>query len=365
MIDQNTYRLNEAIARKSLRAWRLEQIHSPVVFKHTGFPVQLDSLQELTCLLDTMHENHFVDHQRERGGLTESEKQEFVGFVRRYIDFFRASFHSNTVELPLSTMMAHFVLLKKILACNSKVETILEIGPGCGYSSFFLSQIPTLTNYAQIESTESFYILQSMVNGYLFGPRFKELAWQSSVDVHAEPFPQLKSHFEERTTITVPDDAICTHYPWWRIGDVPSEAFDIITSNANLNEFSPIALKQYVNLMQRCLKPEGAVIVQCIGGGSGNLAEIFNYFILNGFAVGVLVPNPAHVDLGGGRHFASSEAFLVRMGHPLYEVFLSEGLQLPQINLTLDLFQSMYCPPQEGRRFIEKQEIVDALRARA
>jgi hypothetical protein len=120
----------------------------------------------------------------------------------------------------------------------------------------------------------------------------------------------------------------CSHFPWWMLGLLYERGpvYDVVTSNANLNEFSRPALKDYLSIFRRVLKPEGVFIVQCTGfTAHGTLEDLFDHLHDHGFAP-VLValagrvagPAARMVFRDKPKEFALNNLLLVREGHSLF-----------------------------------------------
>lgn len=265
MLDPIMYR------RAALQAPINWEIHYPKVFENVGFPIHIESFAELGQLIDTMQENRFYDYQNELGGLTKHDFYQVVRICRDLVRFQKLYLPYQEPILPLSTLMSAFCLYKKLLRACPHFKSVLEIGPGCGYLSFFLQDHPHLTDYSQIESCESFYILQNLINIHCFDLEFKELAipeqpsaytWAKMphpTDPKFSPVAQIKEH------------KVCTHYPCWCLDDVRTKKFQLVTSNANLLEFTPEALDEYLKLIHEVL--EGFLVVQCLGAAAFGTPE--------------------------------------------------------------------------------------------
>jgi hypothetical protein len=252
MLDPQTYRASEQLAKSAIPSWRISQIHNVDHFERAGFPVRIGSIREIGQIVDTMQENRFDRYMTELGGLSRDE-YDFV--LRMCVDAvrFQLTFlpHRKPV-LPISTLLSVFALYKKMLSTHPKFRSVLEIGPGCGYTSFVLRHHRDLDNYSQIEACESFYILQNLVNLHCFGPRFDERALPPEDFRGADYFVNKRADMEFSPEVRCPrQEPQCTHYPWWRIGEIATRdrKFDIVTSNANLLEFNAPALDDYLTLM--------------------------------------------------------------------------------------------------------------------
>ncbi|HUA54452.1 MAG TPA: hypothetical protein VMB81_19905 [Candidatus Sulfotelmatobacter sp.] len=265
-MDIAHYRRSEALAQQVAPSWRHAEAHRPHVFLERGFPVRVDSSADLFQLLDTMQEARFEAYQRELGGLSADDVDVVVDAFCAYCRFFARHFHANRCVLPLATMLAHYVLYTKLRRWPRHAD-ILEIGPGCGYLTFFLRRHPGLASYAQTENTESFYMLQNLVADHCFGAAFVEHAAIDPTAMRSLAMPALFVLADTSTEVVMPSQARCHHWPWWRIGELAALRFDLVTSNANLNEMSHRAVRHYTQIIGTALRPDGAVVVQDPGGG--------------------------------------------------------------------------------------------------
>jgi hypothetical protein len=333
MLDSQTYNQNQEIAKINIANWRKSNIHIPYYFQIQNFPIEINFSEGLTQLLDTMQEGRFDKYMNEIGGFTDEDLNIFINAFRKYFHFFVSTFHSKLVPLPFDTMMSHFVLYKKLLAYNNKFESLLEVGPGCGSLSFYLADHSYLKNYIQVESTQSFYLLQSLINKFLFKDKFNELAINSINNTINYPqflddnyfnSPDLNYiNFASSLNVTnyksINNNFISTHIPWWKIGEAFNFSFDLITSNANLNEFKLLALRYYLNLFNKTINKNGALICQCLGGGTDYISfdNLIEEIRRSKFAPVALV----------GEHFSLSNKYAVVNGlfvsdaHDLYSKY--------------------------------------------
>jgi hypothetical protein len=344
MIDAAAYRANETNAKRAIADWRLSNVNDPYIFQNQGFPVRADSFLDLAQILDTMQEGRFDWYMKEMGGFTDEDAKFFVDVCLDYVDFYTSFFQRERVVVPLSTLIAHFVSYKKLLGFNPGFKRVLELGPGCGYLSFFLRHHAPLADYTQIESTESFYLLQSHINAHVFGSRFAEHALSRlAVEDHGKYVPKLDwhnpFHYEYQKIINVRTEAVCNHFPWWRIGEAAERKYDIVASNANLNEFSREALFQYLSLIKDVLTDDGAIVAQCLGGGSPTYDSIFANMKTAGFVPVALVAGGANID---GRVFPVANGVFVGMKHPLYAKYANAKPQFPTLDRGMDFVNKMY-----------------------
>ena len=331
------YRLAESTAHAQIDSWWVSQAHNVDHFIRTGFPVRLNNTHEVGQLLDTMQERRYEAYLRELDGLSEAELHGFVESLVSAVRFQRAHLPRRRPIIPLSTMISVLALRRKILGFRPNVGTILEVGPGCGYLSFMMARHAPLIQYAQVEACESFYILQNMINRFLFAADFSD---------KIDGLDRNKSYFSSNTwmdpPIYVDEDRIfgppkCLHLPWWELQSLVDQGkrFDVVTSNANLLEFTKAALQDYLGLFKRVLRDDGIFLVQCTGfPANSSESDLFDTLHKTGFApifcalgteVNVEFPRPRHgspaITVGSGplaRFFTLNNLVLVADGHPLY-----------------------------------------------
>ncbi len=369
MLDAVTYRANETAAKQAIASWRIANINDPYIFQNQGFPVRTDSFLDLGQILDTMQEARFDYYMRELGGMTDEEAQSFVDVCLDYVDFYQSVFQRERVVIPLSTMIAHLVIYEKLRGCDPQFGRLLEIGPGCGYLTFFLRNHTALTDYTQIETTESFYLLQSHINSHVFGSGFAEHAINPDpATQHNFHMPKAKWyyqwHYEDQKTVDLPRSVVCNHVPWWRTGDAASKQYDLITSNANLNEFSEGALIQYLDIMRDAMTPDGVLVSQCLGGGSPTHDRVLDIMHAHDFATVAVVAG----DQIPGKIFCVANGIFVRRGHPLYERFKTKPAAWPQVPRDVGFINGalfLEDRPGSGRRPRSAQEIMDMIASAA
>jgi hypothetical protein len=216
----------------------------------------------------------------------------------------------------------------------------------------FFAQHPGLQNYTSIEACESFYLLQSLLGTHVFGSGYREYAAipkhsVSSSSWQGEPvFPA--SDYEHLHALDLSKSPrhreISSHFPWWRIPDLAScgRTFDVITSNANLNEIAPNALKEYLSLSNQLLADDGIFFFQCPGWNHDG-RDTMRFMHDAGFAPLFLGEGNIELRLGspdGTEERVIKQAFtvpngvLVKRGHPLWaERFRPECYRQPSICL--------------------------------
>jgi SAM-dependent methyltransferase len=381
MLDPETYRSSERLAKSLIPSWRISQIHNLDLFERVGFPVRIQSVRELSQIIDTMQENRFDRYMAELDGLSESEFAMFVDACADVILFQAAFLPHKRPILPISTMISALAIYLKLQGAKANFKSVLELGPGCGYVSFFLKRHAALTNYSQVEACESFYILQNLVNLDCFGARQDERAHLHEDIGALDYFTNINVNFERSPSVAMTDGRhTCTHYPWWRIGEIVSKniAFDLVTSNANLLEFSSDALGDYLALMHRALKPDGAFLVQCTGfEANGTVKSLLERIEGTGFAplmfVRERVPVTVNAQAGelttkgllidgarGPVTFTTNNALFVKAGHPLFEKYYNGRNFHDHFIADEPLVASTFFSRPVGRRRYAIGEIVEA-----
>ena len=338
MLDSGAYRAQELAAMRAIAQWRLILINRPPWFEKSGFPVKADSFLDLVQILDTMQEDRFEKYLAEIGGFTDDEANHFADLCTDYIDFYLKTFPGRRVIVPLSTMIAHHVIYSKLVGYKPGFARVLEIGPGCGYLSFPLRHHSVLENYTQIETTESFYLLQNLVNSHVFGGEHHELALNTETSAHHNFYTPVAgwsvTDYEPPQTIEVERGHKAVHSPWWRIGDVAMGQFDIVTSNANLTEMSREALFQYLALIREVLTDDGALIVQCFGCQARSLTSTLADLNEAGFSPVAFHP--------AGKRFCVINAVFIGYRHPEYEAHKHIDPSSIYLDRDLDFVNRMY-----------------------
>jgi hypothetical protein len=332
MIEIQDYRLAERSARSVISSWWLAETHIVDHFARVGFPVRIESVHEVGQLLDTMQEKRFERFLNELGGFSADDTEKYLWALAAAVKFQLAHLQKRQPILPFSTMISSLALYKKIVGFKADVQSVLEVGPGCGYLSFFLCRHRSLKRYDQVEACESFYVLQSMINSFLFGHEFRELAIDREKDqaINVRKDVELPQMLAEES-IPAPRSV---HFPWWRLKSLfaDKQRYDVVTSNANLNEFTKNALQDYLTIFHEVMKDDGIFLVQCTGfPAHGTLDTLFDALYEFRFAplfCGLAMENiPAKrpsstasfVACGGDtKSFVLNNLVMVKEGHPLF-----------------------------------------------
>lgn len=354
-MDAASYRLSETLAKRAMRSLRQTGIHAPEYFESTGFLTRVESMEDLVVLLDVMHNNRFDDFVAELGGLSDADMAELLDAFADYARFFLTQFPSSEIPIPLSGMLSQYAIALKLRGIPER-KTVLEIGPGSGLLSFFLAKDPGIERYDQVEATESFYLLQSLVNRHVYGTRFIDHAQFDTrtaglggidFDTMRTKHKEILVNYEPPESLTVARRPQAEHFPWWRLEDVAARRYDVVTSNANLTEFNETALRYYASLFVTVLKPTGVLLVQCPGGGrtSGDVA--LRALMDVGLRPLVIVAryigrNPKHpAALPEGKQMTTANLIFLPPGHPAYDRVSDPNQKMPIIDADDPLTRSV------------------------
>lgn len=283
MLDVGYYREQERLAKSLCPSHIMLETHNLDVFEKVGFLVRVDNFQQTHMISDSMQERRFESYMEELGGLNVEEFREFCEALLAHIDFQEHAYPAHRPYISFDTMFSSFVVYKKIARLKPDFSTILEIGPGSGGLAFFLARHAGLKQYTQVEACESFYLLQSEIGRFLFGAEFSEEVFSHDASHFFSTAAETKKEYRQRLKIPK-----AHHYPYWKIGkiyDTHAEKYDVVTSNANLAEFNPRALADYLVLIKHVLKRDGILFVHCFGSDLIHSAQgVYDALYKNGFA---------------------------------------------------------------------------------
>ncbi len=377
MLDIGLYRMSESLAKQAIRTWRYAQVHRLDVFEKAGFPVRISNIGELDQIVGSMHNNdRFIELQAEIAGFDGADLDLFTAALADFYEFHATAFRRPEITMPLAEMIAHLAIYKMISAYRSDFRSVLEIGPGNGLLAFFLRRHTALENYTQIEACESFYMLQSLICAHLFGSAFDEWARPRGMDAAANCYvgdgqvavQQFTRKPELNPTLPLDVDTLCHHVPWWRIGEVAERGwtFDVVTSNANLLEFTPEALNDYVSLMHQALADDGILYVQCFGGRvNGQVADAVAKLYAAGFRSLLLVPDGGTLsghESGLEKRLALGNGVFVKEGHSEFD----KAPSAPPAEHVSDcdtVRRMCFSTPLEGRRQVSEADVLQVVTA--
>ncbi|WP_420563727.1 hypothetical protein [Thalassobaculum sp.] len=374
-MDIASYRLSESLGYQSVRCLRHIGIHGTGshMIGH-AFPYRLNSVDELVVLLDHMHENRFDAFVSELGGLSDQAMDELVGALVDYADFFLANFAPSDIPMPLSGMISQYAIARKLRGIPSR-GTVLEIGPGTGLLSFFLSKDTSIKRYDSVEVMESFYLMQHFVNRHVYGSGFRDRAQTDAsrpgfggiaYDRMRAAGPGILDNDELPLTLSVTRRVRAEHFPWWQLEEVAERRYDVVMSNANLTEMNLTALKYYAALAASVVKPEGVFWAQCLGGGEIPPATALKTVIGAGFAPLAMIPTQLDGagSLPGGKQMALFNVVFLPRGHPRFEEAARNSQTFPLMDPKDALTRGMFGldEPKAPRRI--REEVLAAVAER-
>lgn len=333
MIDTTYYKQAENIAKNDLPSWVLAKKYNLEAFEKFGFPVHIDNIQQTFQIYDTMQENRFTSFMKEIHGFSKNDLDLFTDIIIECLEFQKIHFPTQKSFIPFDTLINSFIVFKRIQKINPKITNILDIGPGTASFSFFLKYFKSLKEYTYTDACESFYLLQNNVNSFLFKSNFSQHVLMSSNnetfsseenELYKNSGIEKKYYLEFKNNKTIQ----CHAYPWWKLGKLnkKSNSFDIITTNANLREFSEGALDDYLNIIHQKLSSDGIIFAHCIGSGALRSTQyLYDKLYDNNFAIICnLHGNNSYKYLSGKEiqtFFTLDNLIFVKKGHPLYEKY--------------------------------------------
>jgi hypothetical protein len=368
MIDPAAYRAADTRAYRSSSEWIWRQILCGSHLDGSGFPADVESIQDLRPLIDSIDNGRFHKFVRELNGLRPDDMNLLVALMHQFAWFYVQAFQDRNAVLPVNGLLSHLPVFRKIVA-QVRHRSVLEIGGGSGFLSFFLATEPKIEQQARIEITPSFYVLQSLINSFLYGPRFEDRALAQDPPLIATDFTrgmtEILPGMEGTPRFALPLRASVKLFPWWRIPEAFSDdtTYDVVVSKANLFEMSNGAYMIYFTNISRRLSPEGVVLIQDLGTGQAiapydRLEQSLSY----GFRPLVYCRenSPLHP-------LASDNVLLVREGHPHWDD-AARDFSAEHFPATLPLVRQMYgldlpAGDQIGRRALV-QEFVKRFVAR-
>ena len=266
-MDFPAYARWESLALEQESSWIGRRIHYPKEFANDGFPLRLDSLEDLKFLLLSGSCGRFEAFQEELGGFRDEDIIAIKSAAKKYNLFFTSMFTYKRFRVPIEELVKEYIkwrICSSILDIfNKSNPKVLEIGPGNGLGSLFLSLLPDTTAYSQIEVTPCLYLIQHWIAKITYRERFFEHA--NPVQLPEQP-GNLSKCIMEDTEIVGHEKLISNklfpliqHYPWWKIREAFEDLgeIDIVMSHDNIQEMHPTALRQYLHFAHKSLKDDG------------------------------------------------------------------------------------------------------------
>ena len=281
MLEPSVYNLEESYhrLRPCHHSWVTQ--NNPEVFSSIGLPLRVSSLRELIPFVESMQDGRFPGYQKMLGGaISDSDFAEICGVMSKVVEI-QANISPSIQVLPIEALVAAYCWVGLIKEAMPRLCSVVEIGPGPGYGSAFLSG--AVSSYTSVEVTQPYYLLQNLIL-HQFYSAVNELA-----DPHARV--ELRSVADRRFNgARIPDlqlvslpiakrggygniitshGASATHVPYWRVADladfIPPSSVDLLVANACLNEISLNALDFYLTEAKKFLRSRGLLFFMCPG----------------------------------------------------------------------------------------------------
>ena len=326
-MDFSAYARWESLALEQECSWIGRKIHYPKEFANDGFPLRLDSLEDLKFLFLSGSNGRFEAFQEELGGFREEDVIAIKAAAEKYCMFFTSMFTYKRFRVPVEELVKEYI---KWRICSSLLDffnksnpKVLEIGPGDGLGCLFLPLLPDTTCYSQIEVTPCLYLMQHWIAKITYGERFFE---------HANPVqsPQqlgnLSKCIMEDTEIVGHEKSISKklfpkvqHYPWWKIREAFEDLgeIDVVMSHDNIQEMHPTALRQYLTFAHKSLKEDGLFFSDSRGAskafhdrGAG-MNNINKAFSDAGFTYVTHLPRGSNITNGDHRQITWSDKIVL------------------------------------------------------
>lgn len=380
-MDAVSYRSAERAGLRDLNSIRQSLIHNPVTFTDGGFPIRVESHDDLRAYIDVMHERRFEAMMEELEGLHDAELDSFVDGLVRCCRFSLATFGRRDVVLPLSGMLMQYAAAQKLKGIPER-GSVLEIGPGSGLISFFLNEDKAVRRYHQIETAEAFYLLQTHINRYVYGhdfldhaqvtlgaPRAGGLGLEELVSIRPDILPA--NTYEAETRLAYEGVPRAEHFPWWRLEQVLANRYDVVMTHANLTEFTPEAMRYYAAMIAKVLKPTGVLFVQCFGGGRNPVPVVIKDLTaarLMPFMMGRHIDRPASPDAAASGSLRKSLAvyngLFLPVGNPLLNSVAHRIDGMPLVHLEDPMTRAVFGLDRPAGAVRSRQEVTERVRER-
>lgn len=313
MLDIAAYDRMEREAMIETGDWATISLMSPAFFSSQGFPVRVETLAELRFVMDAMSRADSGPMLQEMRGLREDDLEAIADAVRLFLKVHNLVAGPRRARIPVGQLLYAYLVYRKLKAFP-RHSTILEIGPGEGYVSFFLCQDTEFTHYASVEVTQSLYALQTAVNAISFGDTVRNAAYQAADYEPLKLKPSDSTRDVEQLMINPPATYRAVQYPWWKADQALDRTYDVIMSNENMCEMPSEAFDYYVARATGALSENGVFMIHGIGKTLGPevLDDRLSILKRHGFRAYI---QEGHFLAGGLAH--TPNLVLVREGNPL------------------------------------------------
>lgn len=317
MTDIATYDAASARAESALPNWLHGLIGRSEAFQSTGFPTHITSLFQLKMLIASLRAGKHDAAQKELGGIRDEDIGVLAEAARMLCELQKSLFCDDAVVLPAGSLLVDYLTFRKIAAMSPK-RRILDIGPGCGYLSLFLRSDPDVDTYAQIEVTQSLYLLQSHINRAAYGGDHAELAMQSpdGPAVFGRASAMLPAQFAKPAIVRVVRKPRCIHFPWWKIDEALKGQYDVVLLGEAMCEMSFPAFIYYAEGVKDALSDNGHVFINGIGQSQSRESIENRLAIWKNLQFRAILSAQSFQYSG---RLSRANLLLVKPGHPRYD----------------------------------------------
>lgn len=235
------YNRAEELADISTPVW---MAFAPHTFQETRFPTHVTHPRQLLRYADTNNEGKTPEFYKP--GAVFRRAGYANGFTHDEIDLMRTlrekiaeatREHCGRAVMPMTNLLAQTGPFRAFNSVGRKLR-IFEIGPGCGYLGAML-MLQGVHTYWSTDITQGLYLWQSLTMEAM--GNFHEGAGSTQ--------PHLQKQF--------------AHIPYWDFtnylfGNCPS--FDIVYSNNNLAEMTPLALSVVCTIAKKMIGDKGVFL---------------------------------------------------------------------------------------------------------
>lgn len=227
---------------------------SPITFQESGYPIFIDSDDELWRYCDVMQEGRCKDNLDFLGGLSKSEFDLCKKTSNQIIDYSNRLGHKVNGKNIVTRAIIAKRILGKVIPSDEKL-TIFEVGAGSGALGAML--VNSGHKYYSMDVTQAFYLHQNNFFSYIHGDNFSE--WATNPGVNKKN----------------------NHIPWWIITDynyvLPS--CNVVFCNHAMNEMHPrsfrFTFKRLIESMDNYSTKY--ILAESLGGGKASKFDIIMY----------------------------------------------------------------------------------------
>lgn len=216
---------------------RFLEVFQPSGFEKIGYPIRVNSDDELWKYIDVMHELRLEEYYKEYG-ITYEEFELLKKITSDILNFSKKNFNKSIIaKAPIINAINLYRQVDRLYKFNENSNDkpkIFEIGLGSGY----LAAILHMNGYKVYgtDVTQGFYMFQNKFLNFISENNVYEMAYTEN------DFKKIKEGI--------------VHIPYWKLYDLKDNVFnvDIFVANGCLCEMSRNSLLYYLALSKEMLK---------------------------------------------------------------------------------------------------------------